>query len=87
VDDQRGHGQQDETAEPPLIEEMAAQMPIERVIDGVNCSGDDEANECDADALRSDQRDQHASADADLEGADVIEQMQVVGRKVDQGGK
>jgi hypothetical protein len=36
VDDQRGHGQQDETAEPPLIEEMAAQMPIERVIDGVN---------------------------------------------------
>jgi hypothetical protein len=30
VDDQRGHGQQDETAKPPLIEEMAVQMPVER---------------------------------------------------------
>ena len=74
----------DKTGEPPLIERVAAQMPVERVIDRMNCPSDDEANERDADAVRPDQREQHADADADLEGADVMEQMLVVGRKVDK---
>jgi hypothetical protein len=55
-----------------LIERVAAQMPVERVIDRMNCPSDDEANERDADAVRPHQREQHADADADLEGADVM---------------
>jgi hypothetical protein len=72
MDDQRGQGHQDKTGEPPLIERVAAQMPVERVIDRMNCPSDDEANERDADAVRPHQREQHADADADLEGADVM---------------
>jgi hypothetical protein len=37
MDDQRGQGHQDKTGEPPLIERVAAQMPVERVIDRMNC--------------------------------------------------
>lgn len=70
MDDQRGQGHQDKTGEPPLIERVAAQMPVERVIDRMNCPSDDEANERDADAVRPHQREQHADTDADLEGAD-----------------
>jgi hypothetical protein len=78
---------QDETGEPPLIERVAAQMPVERVIDRMNCPSDDEADEGDADAVRPHQREQHADTEADLEGADVMEQMLVVRRKVDKGVK
>lgn len=81
MNDQRGQGHQDKTGEPPLIERVAARMPVERVIDRMNCPSDDEANERDADAVRPHQREQHA--DTDLEGADVMQQMLVVGRKVD----
>ena len=52
MNDQRGQGHQDETAELPLIERVAAQMPVERVIDRMDCPSDDEADEGDADAVR-----------------------------------
>jgi hypothetical protein len=72
MNDQRGQGYHDETGELPLIERVAAQMPVERVIDRMNCPSDDEADEGDADAVRPHQREQHADTDADLEGADVM---------------
>ena len=52
MNDQRGQGHQDETGELPLIERVAAQMPVERMIDRMNCPSDDEADEGDADAVR-----------------------------------
>ena len=51
MNDQRGQGHQDETPELPLIERVAAQMPVERVIDRMDCPSDDEADEGDADAV------------------------------------
>jgi hypothetical protein len=51
MDDQRGQGYHDEAGEPPLIGRVAAQMPVERVIDRMNCPSDDERDERDADAV------------------------------------
>src|SRR5829696_7809243 len=62
-------------------------MPVERVIYRVKRPSNDECNECDTNAVRPHQRDQEADADADLEGAEVMEQMLVVRRKVDQGAE
>jgi len=62
-------------------------MPVERVIYRVKRPGNDECNESDTNAVRPHQRNQEADADADLEGAEVMEQMLVVRRKVDQGAE
>jgi hypothetical protein len=47
-------------------------MPVERVIDRVNCPSDDKGNQREADAVRPHKRKEHADTDADLEGADVM---------------